>query len=367
MSKPPTPPETGPAPTGEGKYGWILPLLGLYLAAFVLGYLLSLIRMPLPWMIGGMVCGTAVVLIGWRVRVPTLTRPVGQTLIAASVGLAFTPEALAAIAGQFWAMLAVAVLTVALSFVASALLIRLTRLDVVSACLATVPIGPVETANLAQRHGVAPGPPVFAQSMRIMLIILLVPPILVALDGGIADPSAALRGDGFEPAGAILLVVLAASAGWLLRKLRVSNPFFLGPLGASALAAAFLLPVAAMPFEIIAAAQILLGVSLGTVFERSLFRRGGGFLPAVVATMALLVVLCFLMGLGLSLVADLPWATAVLATAPGSVTEMALTAKILQEGVAMVTAYHILRIFIITPAAPAIFALTARVAARLER
>ena len=56
------------------------------------------------------------------------------------------------------------------------------------------------------------------------------------------------------------------------------------------------------------------------------------------------------------------WQTMVLATAPGSVTEMALTAKILDEGVAVVTAYHVVRIFVIIPLAPLIFAVTARIA-----
>ncbi|WP_274425226.1 AbrB family transcriptional regulator [Chelativorans sp. YIM 93263] len=37
---------------------------------------------------------------------------------------------------------------------------------------------------------------------------------------------------------------------------------------------------------------------------------------------------------------------------PGSVTEMALTAKILEQGVAIVKAFHVVRIFIIIPSAP---------------
>ena len=52
----------------------------------------------------------------------------------------------------------------------------------------------------------------------------------------------------------------------------------------------------------------------------------------------------------------------ILATAPGSVTEMALTAKILQDGIAAVTAFHLVRIFIIMPFAPLIINLTARLA-----
>ncbi len=70
------------------------------------------------------------------------------------------------------------------------------------------------------------------------------------------------------------------------------------------------------------------------------------------------------MAFAISAFTGIGWQVMVLATAPGSVTEMALTAKILQQGVAMVTAFHVVRIFILLPAAPLIFAITARLAGR---
>ena len=47
----------------------------------------------------------------------------------------------------------------------------------------------------------------------------------------------------------------------------------------------------------------------------------------------------------------------VVSTAPGSVTEMALTAKALHEPMAMVTAYHLVRIFILIPLAGVLYQL----------
>jgi uncharacterized membrane protein AbrB (regulator of aidB expression) len=70
------------------------------------------------------------------------------------------------------------------------------------------------------------------------------------------------------------------------------------------------------------------------------------------------------MAFAVSALTGIDWQIMVLATAPGSVTEMALTAKILHQGVAIVTAFHVVRIFIILPAAPLIFAITARLAGR---
>ena len=89
-------------------------------------------------------------------------------------------------------------------------------------------------------------------------------------------------------------------------------------------------------------------------------------LVAVLASTAVLLLLTAIMALVISWMTGIAWQTMVLATAPGSVTEMALTAKILDQEVALVTAYHVLRIFIILPLVPLIFALVARLAGRPE-
>lgn len=50
------------------------------------------------------------------------------------------------------------------------------------------------------------------------------------------------------------------------------------------------------------------------------------------------------------------WQVFVLGAAPGGVVEMALTAKALNEDVALVTAFHLTRLFIFVPAIPWIVA-----------
>lgn len=344
-------------------YRYIVRMLGIYVGAICAGWITAALNVPLPWMIGPMVFASALGLSGFSIRVPTITRPIGQTVVAATVGLSFTPVAVAAIADWIVAMIAVAVLTVVAGFLVAAVLMRLTRIDVISASLATIPIGPVETANLAVRHGVAPGPVAFAQTLRIMLLVLLVPPVIVALDGSVQDPMATLRDANVDLLGGLLLIAAATAGGWVAKRLKVSNPFFLGPLAGSALAAALSLPVSALPFIVLSAAQVLLGVWLGAMFDRTLFSKSKSFVPAAFLSTFLLIIACTAMALGVSALTGISWTTMVLATAPGSVTEMALTAKILEEGVALVTAFHLTRIFIILPLAPFIFSLTARVAA----
>lgn len=341
-----------------------LKVAGIYACAAAVGYVASALRIPLPWMIGPMVFAGLTSIADLDVRVPGVTRPIGQTVVAATVGLSFTPAAVAAIGFQIIPMIAAALLTVLAGFLAAAALMKMTRIDAVSASLASIPGGPVEMAALATRHGVAPGPVAFAQTLRIALLVLVIPPLLVALDGNAGDPADFLTDVETDYFGAALLVALATSGGFAFRYMGITSPFFLGPLGSIAVASALAVPVAMPPWWLLAGAQVLLGVWLGRMFDRQLFARSGRFVPAVFASTIVLMILCALMAFAISEATGIRWQTAVLATAPGSVTEMALTAKILQQGVALVAAFHVVRIFIILPAAPLIFEVTARLTSR---
>ncbi|MBK1634933.1 AbrB family transcriptional regulator [Rhodovulum adriaticum] len=336
----------------------------IYGGALVSGLVAHRIGFPLPWMLGAMVFAAGVRLADRPVAIPVQTRQIGQVLVAASVGLSFTPEAVAAMGSMLGAMLASAALTVVIGFVVAAALMRLARVDVITAVLSSIPMGPVESAVLAQTHGVAPGPVVFAQTLRITALVIVIPPTIVALDGTVRDPVAVLARTEWNLHGAALLALAGIGGALVARRLRIANPFFVGALGGAALAAALSLPITAFPYPVLVLAQVFLGVWLGAVFDRDLLRRARGFVPAAVVSSLLLTVLCAGMGLGLAGLSGQPGPVMVLATAPGSVTEMALTAKILQEGLALVTAFHLVRIFVIIPNAGRIIGLTARLVGR---
>ncbi|WP_201158699.1 AbrB family transcriptional regulator [Rhodobaculum claviforme] len=342
--------------------GQVLHVGAIYAGALAFGLVGDWINLPLPWLIGSLVFATTLRLMDLPVRVPQVTRPVGQVLIAASVGLAFTPEAVAALGDLLIPMVAVAVLTVAAGFATALVMMRLSGVGALQAVLASVPMGPVEAANLAQRYGVDRAPVIFGQTLRIVALVAIIPPLLVALDGSIRDPQLVLRTAPWSVTGAALMVLCALGGALLARRLRISNPFFVGALAGAAGAAALSLPVTALPFPLLVAAQTFLGVWLGAVFDRQLVRRSAGFIRAAFVCTGLMIVLCAALGFALVPFTGLSWEVMILATAPGSVTEMALTAKILQDGVAVVTAFHLVRIFLILPFAP----LIARLAARMS-
>ena len=336
----------------------------IYGGAFACGLVANAIRFPLPWMFGAMVFASVVRLFERPVEIPVQMRQIGQVLVASSVGLSFTPEAVGAMSVLLIPMIGAAFATIALGFVVAASLMRMTGVGVVTAALAAIPMGPVESAVLAQRHGVPQGPVVFAQTLRIMVLVTFIPPVIVAVDGRIEDPVAVLRNMPWTAGGALLLCGAGVAGAVVARAIRLANPYFVGSLGGAAVAAALSLPVTAYPYPVLVLAQVFLGVWLGAVFDRGLVRRARSFILGAVAASLLMIALCAVMGLALAWLIELPWQVMVLSTAPGSVTEMALTAKILQEGLAIVTAFHLVRIFIILPFAGSIIGATDRLARR---
>ncbi|MGF1594324.1 MAG: AbrB family transcriptional regulator [Kiloniellaceae bacterium] len=320
------------------------------------GYLFSLLDLPLPWMIGPLIATALIGLTVKAVDVPTRTRPVGQVVVSAHVGLYFNAAALAAILDHGLVILGVAVTTALIGFLMSGVLRRMTGADPATAFLASMPGGPVEMGNLALKYGGDPGPVVFAQTLRISAIVILVPAALYYFlhESRGSVPEAAFVPD-FQ--GMALLTVGAVGTAAAFGLCRISNPFFLGPLAFCCLATVFDLPLAPYPDAAVSIAQILLGTWLGSTFRRELFLNAGRLVVATTLTSMLLVVLCTAFAASLALITDFPWELLVLGAAPGSITEMALTARFLHEDVALITAFHLVRIFLIIPTTPWMLAL----------
>ena len=80
-------------------------------------------------------------------------------------------------------------------------------------------------------------------------------------------------------------------------------------------------------------------------------------------TGAMSIALAFALAVLLGLVAEVPLPTLALATAPGGVSEMCITAKVLQLGVPLVTVCHVLRVVVLTVGAQWSFGLFRRLVA----
>jgi membrane AbrB-like protein len=330
-----------------------------YALAALAGYAAMRLRVPLPWMMGALFATAAQALSGRRPAVLPIGRRVGQMMIGIGVGLTFTEHAARAVLSNLPAMTAAALLTMAAGGAISLLLCRMTGTDRLTAVMASVPGGPADMANLAERYGGDPLTVALAQTFRIALIVTVIPPamILSGIDGHQAMIATALIP--FDPLGLTTLTVIAAAAILLLTRMGLANAWFLGPLVAISVLTACGVRLSGMPFELVAVAQVLLGVSLGTTFDRRFLMRSPRLLAATVICSILLLTACGTIAAGLASVTGLNLASLALALAPGGLPEMVLTAKVLHLNVPMVTAFHVERVVLTLLLAPQIVAAVA--------
>lgn len=311
------------------------------------GWLMAQIHAPLPWFFGSLFAVAAVNIAGWRIRSPRGARQCGQILIGTTIGLYFTPTVAAIVAAHLPWMLIVAVVSIGLGGLGAAILIRIARVDGATAFFGNVPGGMAEMLTLGDRFGARPDQLTLSQLTRVTIVILSIPPALTFF-GQTGD-------DIFVPFARVvdyplLACLLGASvlSAFALFKVRLPNCWMLGAAVLTSLLTVFEIELSAMPKDLLSVAQVLIGVALGERFDRTSFTSA----PRVIAGSAITTVL--MMGVAFALAVFIAGQTGIVptamiaATAPGGLAEMSLTAAVLKLGVPLVTAYHVVRILMIT-------------------
>jgi membrane AbrB-like protein len=203
---------------------------------------------------------------------------------------------------------------------------------------------------------------ILAQALRVFIVVLIVPFVFTGfgMHGADVYRPAQFTVDGF---GLVALLGTAALVGIVLAKLRIPNAWMLGPLGVTVALTLGEVSLSAIPTWLSNTAQLLIGCSLASGFERESLRTSPRFIGMVCLSVALAMLASALCAWGLAVLGSVPVSTMVLATAPGGMAEMCVTAKVLQLGVPLVTAAHVTRVIILVTTTAPMF----RLAKRLRR
>jgi membrane AbrB-like protein len=316
---------------------------------------------PLPWLIGPLVAVALVCMLFAGLDSPPAGRHLGQWAIGIALGLYFSPEVMREIARLApWVVLAIA-FAVVLGWLGGWLLARATRTDAATSFFAMAIGGASEMATQAERHGGQVDRVAAAHSLRIMLVVLIVPLLFNALDVKGLDPYAPAARQ-FSWTGLAVLVAATGGAAAVMERVGSPNSWMIGPLLAAAVITATGHTLSSLPTVIVNGGQLLIGVALGTRFTPEFFRAAPRFLAAVAAITLLYLVAAAGFGMLLALGSGLHWSTAIIATTPGGIGEMALTAQALKLGVPIVTAFHALRMAAIVITIGAVYRLWRRIA-----
>ena len=314
--------------------------------------LCSYLGTPLPWMIGPLLVSACASVAG----LPTSSwRPLsnaGQWVIGAALGLYFTPQVTALVASLWWAIALAIVWALALGLGFGAWLHRVNARSWVGTSQAASRAtsyfagaigGASEMTLLAERAHARTDLVAASHSLRLLLVTLTIPFAMQfsGLHGLDLNPPL-LRAVSWP--GLAALALGTAAGAWLLQLLGRANPWFMGALLVAMGLTMAGIDLSGMPRWLTNAAQLLIAVGLGVRFSRSFLHSAPRWLGSVVlGTMAMLV-LCGGFAWLLGLATGLPLATLILGTSPGGIAEMAITAKVLQLGVPVVTAFQVCRL-----------------------
>lgn len=322
------------------------------LLAWAAAGLCVMLRTPLPWMIGPLLATAVASMLGGAMASWTPLRNAGQWVIGCALGLYFTPQVVALVAGLWWAIVLGIVWALALGLAFGVWLHRvhhgpgpfhvkgLSRITTYFAA----PIGAAsEMTLMAERHGAQTDLVASAHSLRVLLVTLIIP--FGFQWAGLHGLDVTLPGVRVvQGPGLALLAVLTGIGCWVMLKLKRTNPWFIGALAVSLLLTACGVTLSAIPQEMTNAAQLVIGISLGVRFTRSFVHLAPRWLGSVALATVGMIVLCAAFAWVLAQFTHLHWATLLLGTSPGGIAEMSITAKVLQLGVPVVTAFHVTRL-----------------------
>jgi len=337
--------ESPPSRTGS----WIR-ALGTALAAVSGGAACHWIGTPLPWLLGSLAAVAALSLLNRVSRLPNWGLTAGQISIGAALGLYFTPVVIAALTQLMGWMLLTGLAACAFSMLGAVFLQRMTGLDG-RTCFFSAAIGAASDMSIqAAREGARADLVAMSHTVRVSLVVTLVPLVasLLAGDAGVqSTPAGAAEGVRLLPWTDMLWVTaLATAVGLIAQRLRLPNPWVMGPL-AITIGVAALIPEARLQPMVVAGAQVLIGWSLGQRLSRGLFLESPRFLAAAAGLTALLLLAGAALAGLLHWVVGLSYASAFVATAPGGIAEMAITAKVLALDPPTVTAFQAVRLVFI--------------------
>jgi membrane AbrB-like protein len=314
-------------------------VIGLLAGAFC-----AWIRTPLPWLIGPLFACAIASANGLPVGSLMAARSAGHWVIGTALGLFFTPEVMARLVHHLGLLVMAQTWAIGVGLALAWALRRHARLDPATAFFAGAIGGASEMAIQGERNGARVDLIAAVHSLRILLVVSVMPFAFQWLGVHGSDPSQRLAVAVQWWPGMPLLVAATLAGALLLRRLGAPTPWMIGALLAAVALSASGLVLSALPGWLVSLGQVLIGISLGTRFAPGFFERAPRALAVTgVATLLAIGASAGFAGL-LAAVSGVPWATLALATSPGGIAEMALTAKLLELGVPLVTLVHLVRV-----------------------
>lgn len=328
------------------------------------GAAFAAVGLPAAWLSGAMVGATCGLIFGLRLHIPNRLRDLTMLILGVSMGVGVTPATLHAMA-RWPASLAILGVTIIAIIGAAIIVSRSFGWDRVTAIYAAAPGALTTVLILAEEGGADMRRVIIAQTIRLFLLVAVLPFVLAAIDPHTIGAGLRTQGDSHAAlVDYVLLFVVGIAGAVLARLLRIPAPTLIGAAIASSLVHGFDIIEAPVPLALQLPAFVTLGAYMGLRFHGTTF----AMLKAEIAASALIFLSSTIVALAGAVLVHfllaIPLAETMVAFAPGGIEAMTIIAFSLGLDVAYVGTHHLVRFLALALTMPIVAAMLRRIDGR---
>ncbi|CAH0303057.1 AbrB family transcriptional regulator [Peribacillus simplex] len=343
------------------------------LTAYIGGGLFSLIRFPIPWLLGPM----AALLIASRFKNVKLIWPVsmrntGLIIVGYSIGISFTKSSLSDMISHLPSMLILTTLIVLVCACSAFVMSKYSGIDYPTSLTSSIPGGLSQIVVFAEdMKGIDITTVTFFHVTRVIMVVFLVPLLIISpiFAANSTNDSSKIT-DNVIPEWSDLfpLIFLFALISFLAARIgkifKLPAPYFLGPVIVTAAIGLLGLQGPPLPPTLLDISQFMVGGYIGLLLKPEQLDNKRKTL--LLALMNGLILICATMFFSFLLTQyyDLSTITGFLSLAPGGMDQMGIIAQEVNADVSTVTSYQLFRMAFIYAAVPPLLKLVLKISLR---
>lgn len=327
----------------------------LLISGAIAGYVLQLCRLPIPFMLGGIiVMAVTKAFINSQAYWPKSWRLVALCVAGYGIGRNFTMDTWYRMLSQTVGVFAAVAISMGLSLVIAIWTHKHTFANLLSCIMGILPGGLTQMMLMSEEDTRADANVVMvAQTLRMFGVVMFVPFLVVHLLGAEIVPQDNLLSTGTTPGLSWLWLFPVAGIGaFVAKKLHVPTATLIGPILATAVFSCFWGPLQTVPGLFMGIAQLNIGLYMGGMLDKERLLRTKTLLPYVLGGTAMMIGTSVVVAYFLSSYYHFSLVAAFLGMAPGGIAEMCLAGMSMGEDVSMILTYQLVRVMVLNLTVP---------------
>lgn len=342
-----------PAQLYELRENWLRLILSLFIG-LIGAQIFVYLRLPLPWMIGPLFFTTATSLAGVKIWVPLWIKTPMFLVIGVMFGTTVSPELISQFTKWLPSMIGVVVYLVIVMPPIVFYLLKIAKYDFVTSYFSASPGGVVAMMVMGGAMGGDERKISLIQSARLILTVLTIP-IAFRLFAGYEPSGMVGTGGSFQDLNlldSVTLIAVALLGYSVARPIKLPAPLLTGPMISIGILSVSGFSEAEVPDVLVAIAQLVIGASIGTMFNGVKVKEVASVLMHGFTAASIMVIFACLFAWLLQILTAQPIKPLILAFGPGGFTEMALVGFGLGIEAAFVVAHQMVRYVLLVAFVP---------------